>query len=322
MKKLLIVYGTRPEEIKLYPVWKQLKCDALCVNQSKDLHQNMIKPKSTIQERSLRKWLNKSDYKWIIVQGDTRTAFNASLYSFEAGKKIIHIEAGLRSWDLKHPFPEEGYRRMIDSISSIHFFSTEMAMFNVFTPEEVSIAKINPVVGQTGIDTLLEFAPNPKKGSNVIVTIHRNEADMDQIIPALKQIMKDNKRLKFDIYAHPNKQGNRLKKEFKTKKPLPYKKFVNQLANCYAVITDSGGIQEEAPSLNKPVIVVRKNTERLEGVNAGCSIVTGFERDNIVRIANEVLRGGKIYKAMSNVENPYGDGKASERIRDILRQVL
>ncbi len=243
----LIIYGTRPEEIKLYPFthYKDFKfCE---VNQSEHLHQDLIKPDYRINEQGLKSFI-KRGWGRIIVQGDTRTTFYATLYAFENKIPVVHIEAGLRTWDLTQPFPEEGYRQMVDILATFKYCSTPKAVKNCD----------GKYVGQTSIDTLFEFIPPIQDKGYTIVTVHRNEN-----FERLSEIIKEIKKVKNPvIFAHPNKVGQALKKHFKTRPPLNYKKFVKLLAECHAIMTDSGGLQEEAIALGKPCVVLRKKLER------------------------------------------------------------
>lgn len=245
----LAVYGTRPEEIKLYPFTKYKGFKFLQVDQSKDLHQDLINPDYWCTEDILEQEIRAINPDMVMVQGDTRTAFRAALFAFEQGIPVIHVEAGLRTWDLTQPFPEEGYRQMVDCIATYKFCSTKQAAKNcdgIF-------------VGQTGIDTLMEFCGTVRDAGYWIITIHRREADMPKII---KQLKEHSKTKKLIIYAHPNPQGQELKKYFETRQPELYKTFVQRLANCTGVITDSGGLVEEALALGKKVIQLREKTER------------------------------------------------------------
>jgi len=245
----LVVYGGRPDEIKLYPFTKYPEFEFLRVNQSKDLHQDLIKPLYVLEEDQLEKFFKMPfNFERVIVQGDMRTTFRAALYAFENKIPVVHIEAGLRTFDLTCPYPEEGYRQMIDAISTYKFSSTKEAAKNCD----------GIYVGQTGIDTLMEFADTPTDEDYWIVTIHRREANMPKIIDILKKYQKERRLL---IFAHPNPQGQELKKHFQTYAPLPYKEFVKRLSHCTGVITDSGGLVEEALALGKKIIQLREKTE-------------------------------------------------------------
>lgn len=258
---ILVVYATRPCEIKLFPFTKYEGFEFLEVNQSKDLHQGLINPTYKIEENELERFIKTSDYSSVMVQGDTRTAFRASLYAFEAKIPVIHIEAGMRTWDLKNPFPEEGYRRMISEIASHHFCSTEESADNLLC----SGAKDKDIhlVGQTSIDTLCEFMPKCIEENFYIVTVHRNES-----FGRIKEIVKTLKKMNQEelvIFAHPNKVGQELKKHFKTHDPLPYKEFVSLLGRAKGCISDSGGLQEECLFLGKDFISLREKSERGHG---------------------------------------------------------
>ena len=243
----LCVYGTRPEEIKLYPFTKYTNFDFLEVDQSKDLHQFLIEPHYRCAEDGLKDIIKKSHYDRIVVQGDTRTAFYAALYGYEAGKEIVHVEAGLRTHDLYDPHPEEGYRMMIDQISTYKFCST---------PESVKNCG-GVYVGQTSIDTLFDFVDKIEDGCYYIVTVHRTP--IENVLPVLEKY--DN----LIVFAHPNKIGQELKKHYNCLEPMNYKDFVILLSQSKGCISDSGGLQEECAALNKEFISLRKKTERGHG---------------------------------------------------------
>jgi UDP-N-acetylglucosamine 2-epimerase (non-hydrolysing) len=251
----LVIYGTRPEEIKLYPFTKY-DFDFLEVNQSKDLHQGLIEPYYKCEEGDLRQKINEIVPSLIVVQGDTRTAFRGALYAYELKIPVAHVEAGLRTYDINDPHPEEGYRQMIDQISTYHFCSTKEAKENL---RWTSSAKDPIYVGQTSIDTLVEFIPDCIEEDFYIVTIHRT--DPAKVIPELKTM--DQSKLK--IFAHPNKIGQELKKHFKCLEPMNYKEFVKLLARSKGCISDSGGLQEECVFLGKEYISLRDKTERGKG---------------------------------------------------------
>lgn len=245
----LIVYGSRPEEIKLYP-FSKYNFAFLEVNQSKDLHQNLIQPDWRCSEKELEKFIKTDTYNSVMVQGDTRTAFRAATYAFEAGIPVIHIEAGLRTFDLTQPFPEEFYRRAIDIVAKYKYCSTQQAVGNCG----------GMYVGQTSIDTLMQFIPKVQEEDFYIVTVHRNESfgRMTEIVSTLKRM--DTSKLY--IMAHPNKVGQELKKHFETHPPMHYKQFVKLLARSKGCISDSGGLQEECMALGKDFISLRKKSER------------------------------------------------------------
>lgn len=311
----LVVYGTRPEEIKLYPFTKLPGYTFCEIDQSKDLHQGLINPDIKLDDKddNFKTLMVMNKWDHVIVQGDTRTAFKAALAAFHAQIPVAHVEAGLRTWNLDHPFPEEGYRRMIDAIATHHFCPTIDAYNELAIPN-------GQVVGNTAIDTLLDFTSDPVEGKNILITIHRNEADVEPITNAIKKIIKYYPGLDFVFLAHPNKVSQFVASKLKRTRAVVveapnYKKFINMLARSYAVVTDSGGLQEEAPSLNKPVLVARETTEREEGIEAGCAILGGMSEDSLISGFNKMI--GR-YHQMAAAPNPYGDGKAAERIHEAL----
>lgn len=219
------------------------------VDQSRDLHQLLIQPDFKCTEDELEEFIWDYHPKFVVVQGDTRTAFKSSVYAFENKIPIVHIEAGLRTFDLNEPYPEEGYRQMIDCIATYKFCSRKEAVKNC-----------NGVyVGQTGIDTLFEFYKKVEQEYFYIATVHRNES-----YGRLKEIIKFLKKVKdpLIVFAHPNRVGQELKKHFITKDPMNYREFVDLLAKCKGIISDSGGLQEEAIALGKEFISLRKKSER------------------------------------------------------------
>lgn len=305
----LVVYGTRPEEIKVWPFTQFDGFKFLEVDQSKDLHQGLIKPDYRCTEDQLEAKLKRLKPEWVIVQGDTRTAFRAALAAFHLQIPVAHVEAGLRTFDLAQPFPEEGYRRMIDSIST-RLYCPTIEAFNHLDTHNAR------VVGQTSIDTLLSFAGHVSVGNEVLVTCHRREAEVAGIAKGIKACANAYPGLKFTVLRHPNSTSRKLEKLLKHRRvtfidPLPYESLVERLSNCYLVMTDSGGLQEEAPSLGKPVVVLRNTTERREGIEAGCSFLGGMAQDSIYDAFCQAV--GR-YDQVMLVQNPYGDGNAAERI--------
>lgn len=245
----LVIYGTRPEEIKVYPLTKYSGFKFLEVNQSKDLHQGLIKADFFCEEKDLRDTIKDLKPSMVIVQGDTRTAFYGAVYGYETGAKVVHIEAGLRTHDLYDPHPEEGYRMMIDQISTYKFCSTPESVINCG----------GVYVGQTSIDTLFDFCGEIKDGDYYIVTVHRTP--VEKVLPTLKAMDES----KLIVFAHPNPIGQSLKKHFKCLDPMNYKEFVKLLACSKGCISDSGGLQEECAALGKEFIPIREKTERGHG---------------------------------------------------------
>jgi UDP-N-acetylglucosamine 2-epimerase (non-hydrolysing) len=362
---LLIIFGTRPEAIKLAPVILESKKHAdkinlkICItgqhkemldqvlnffeirphinlnimkkNQSlADLSSKLIKKLGTIIDR------DKTDL--ILVQGDTTSAFIAGLVAYYKGIKVGHVEAGLRTNDRNNPFPEELNRQLISRIADYHFAPTESARENLLR-ENISNNNIM-VVGNTIIDALLFGIGRIKNSINkdlidinriidrnkriILVTCHRRESfgeNFNNICLALKEIADNNEDIQivYQVHLNPNvkKPAYSILKNSKNIfliDPLSYKSFIWLLSKSYLIITDSGGIQEEAPSLGKPVLVIRKRTERNESLNLKFSKLIGLDKKEIVKNVNEIINNENLYQEMIPKINPYGDGRTSERI--------
>ena len=289
---------------------------------------------------------------WILIQGDTTTTFASALIGFYHKIRIGHIEAGLRTHNKYSPFPEETNRRLASVLTDFHFAPTETAKENLVAE---GIAKENIfVTGNTVVDALFMILERLKKdklklqnpssqfaflnsqlttnnSKLILVTAHRRESlgkPLESICRALKEIVRANSEVKviYPIHLNPNVQEP-VKRILKKNErihlidPLDYESFVWLMDKSYLILTDSGGIQEEAPSLGKPVLVLREATERPEGVEAGAVRVVGLDRDKIVEEAQRLLDDRTLYQKMSRTANPYGDGKAAKRIVEILRRV-
>jgi UDP-N-acetylglucosamine 2-epimerase (non-hydrolysing) len=271
----------------------------------------------------------------VLVQGDTTTAFASALAAYYCKIPVGHIEAGLRSHNLYDPFPEEANRRLASVLSEIHFAPTALARENLLA-EGVSAEKI-VVTGNTVIDTLRALSVLPHSWENtpladipddnsrlVLVTSHRREswgADQEHMCMALKDLVKQHKdiRVIYPVHMNPNVRGtvNALLQNVERihlTEPLDYITFVSVLRRCFLVLTDSGGIQEEAPTFGKPVLVLRKLTERPEAAQFGMAKIIGMSRDAIVQETTHLLNDALAYQDMSQGQNPYGDGHSSERI--------
>ncbi len=283
------------------------------------------------------RFLKKQKPDMVIVQGDTLTAFLAAFLAFLNKIKVAHVEAGLRTHDKWAPFPEEINRQLIARLADIHFAPTESAKQNLLR-EGIDEKDIH-VVGNTAIDALLSVArlevqplnnevePREKISTStktILVTAHRRESfgeGLKEICEALKEIAKTYPEIKIIFPVHPNPNVREVvKAELKDIKnielcePLLYGKMVETMKNAHIILTDSGGIQEEAPSLGKPVLVMREKTERQEGIDAGVSKLVGVKKESVVSGVRELLENKEIYERMSRAGNPYGDGKAGERI--------
>jgi UDP-N-acetylglucosamine 2-epimerase (non-hydrolysing) len=271
----------------------------------------------------------------MLVQGDTTTAFASALAAYYCKIAVAHVEAGLRSNDLYNPFPEEANRKLVSMVTDIHFAPTVGSRDNLLA-EGVPASKI-VVTGNTVIDTLralgkLEhswkgtpLAEIPQDNSRlVLVTSHRRESigtDQENMCLALKDLVAKHKdiRVVYPVHMNPNVRStvNRLlqgAERIHLIEPLDYSTFVSLLQRCHLILTDSGGIQEEAPTFKKPVLVLRKVTERPEASQFGLAKIIGMTREGIVTEADKLLTDEDAYLDMSSGENPYGDGHGSERI--------
>jgi len=374
MHKILIVFGTRPESIKLAPVIKKLKAKGsklkviVCVTAQhrKMLDQvlklfditpnydlDIMKENQSLFDitleglRKLEDILRKEMPDIILVQGDTTTTFIASLAAYYLKIKIGHIEAGLRTKDKFNPFPEEINRRLTDCLADLYFVHTEGAKENLLK-EGVDNKKIF-VTGNTVIDALLMIIEKQKNKriqkeleqiflneygisfddrEVILVTGHRRESfgkEFENICNGLKKIARNNHDVQIIYPVHLNPNVQKPVRKILTDidnvhliEPLDYFSFVWLMNKAYLILTDSGGIQEEAPSLGKPVLVMRKITERTEGIEAGTSKVVGTDSERIFSETMKLLTNKRLYENMAKAVNPYGDGKASERICKIL----
>ncbi|HEY1462673.1 MAG TPA: UDP-N-acetylglucosamine 2-epimerase (non-hydrolyzing) [Terriglobales bacterium] len=271
----------------------------------------------------------------MLVQGDTTTAFASSLAAYYCKIPVGHVEAGLRSHDIYNPFPEEANRKLVSVLSEIHFAPTAWSRDKLLA-EGIPLEKI-VVTGNTVVDTLRVIGELPHSWKNtplanipddnsrlVLVTSHRRESlgtDQENMCLALKDLVQQHPdiRVIYPVHMNPNVRTtvNGLLKDtdrIHLTEPLDYSTFVSLLRKCFLILTDSGGIQEEAPTFRKPVLVLRKVTERPEASKFGMAKIIGMSREAIVREANQLLSDKEEYLSMSEGENPYGDGHGSERI--------
>ena len=304
-----------------------------------------------ITARILKKFapiVRKEKPDWLLIQGDTTTTFISALIGFYYKIMIGHIEAGLRTHNKYRPFPEEINRRLTGVLTDFHFAPTERAKRNLFSegiPEENIF-----VTGNTVIDALLITLEKLKKDKSmlqhlnsqfsflnskstklILVTAHRREnfgKPLKNICLAIKEIVKNNPDVEviYPVHLNPNVQEpvNRILKgneRVHLINPLDYQSFVWLMEKSYLILTDSGGIQEEAPSLGKPVLVLREVTERPEAVEAGTVKVVGLNKNRIIKEAQRLLDDETLYEKMSKATNPYGDGKAARKIVEVLRKV-
>ncbi|MBE0447652.1 MAG: UDP-N-acetylglucosamine 2-epimerase (non-hydrolyzing) [Actinobacteria bacterium] len=368
MLKVMSVFGTRPEAIKLAPVVKELerrpgkfKSIVVVTAQHREMLDQVlnlfkIEPNYDLDIMKhgqdlfditakallgLKPVLEEEKPDMLIVQGDTTTTFVAALAAFYYKIRVGHVEAGLRSFDKYHPFPEEINRALTTVVADYHFAPTQTAKGNLLKagiPEQRIF-----VTGNTVIDALIQTVrPNytfSQLGLEsvdfankriILVTSHRREnwgEPLRQICWAIKEVAENNPDVEvvFSVHLNPLVQQTTREVLGGTERvhlimPLDYEPFVQLINKSYLILTDSGGIQEEAPSLGKPVLVLRDVTERPEGVEAGTVRVVGRDTRAIVEAAQILLNNGEEYSRMARAINPYGDGRASIRIADILEQ--
>lgn len=364
MKNILVVFGTRPEAIKLAPVVRELKkhpksCRvSVCVTAQHremldqvldffdirpDFDLNLMRKNQALPDLTARiitclgPVLDKTRPDLIVVQGDTTTTMATSLAGFYRRIAVAHVEAGLRTKDKYSPFPEEINRRITSTLADLHFAPTEKNRKNLIS-EGIPANAIH-VTGNTVIDALL-WARTILKGKPelvpaklrrlagpermILVTGHRRESfgpGFDRICRALRKIVRDNAdaEIVYPVHLNPNVREpvmRILSDEHRVHLvgPVAYPSFVWLMDRARFVLTDSGGVQEEAPSLGKPVLVMRDTTERMEGLASGNAFLVGTSEEAIVRHATDLLRNEKRYRQMSRARNPYGDGRAAHRI--------
>ena len=371
----MLVFGTRPEAIKMAPLYFALRDESdrfelqVCVTAQHrqmldqvlkvfdikvDVDLDLMKVGQDLFDVTastllgMRKVLYDFQPDILLVHGDTTTALAASIAGFYAGISVGHIEAGLRTHDMHSPFPEEFNRQVVSKVTNWHFAPTDLSRQNLLNegvPSDQIIVTGNTVIdalfwtlNRIDSDELYQFELSKKldnslpfywkKDRFVLITGHRRENFGDgfmQICEALKDlaILYPGINFVYPVHLNPNVQApvNSILiglSNVHLIDPLDYEPFVYLLKHCYLVLTDSGGIQEEAPSLGKPVLVMREGTERPEAVEAGTVRLVGAKRDRIVANVSELIENELSYKKMSHAHNPYGDGKACGRIIDIL----
>ena len=367
-KKILILFGTRPEAIKMAPLVQGFKNDLtfnvkVCVtaqhremldqvlsffNIIPDYDLNLMKPNQNLYNLTseiilgLKSILEEYKPDYLFVHGDTTTTMAGSISGYYAGVKVCHVEAGLRTFNKYAPFPEEINRSITARIADYHFAPTEQSKKNLLNE---NIPEKNILVsGNTVIDALLDGIEKVKKTKSsiindlellvdstkdiLLVTGHRREnhgKGFIDICKALREISKlSNIQIIYPVHLNPNVQEPVKKylsniNNIKLIDPLPYEAFIWLMNKSKIIITDSGGIQEEAPSLGKPVLVLRENTERPEAVDAGTVKLVGTDIKKIVSETNSLLNNSELYKHMSKLHNPYGDGSASKKIIQFIR---
>jgi len=377
-KKIMLVFGTRPEAIKMAPLVHALKAEPdkfetkVCVtsqhremldqvldifNIKPDIDLNLMRRDQNLSNltslilNEMQSILKKHQPDAILIHGDTTTTLATSMAAFYASIPVGHIEAGLRTHNMKSPFPEEFNRQTTSKIAKWHFAPTVLSQQNLLS--ENFDKSLITVTGNTIIDALHWILKRIGKDKNrqeklvnilntnlsfnwkserfVLITAHRRENFGDgflQICSAIKELASKypNIRFVYPVHLNPNvsKPAHEILKGFDNiylTKPLDYEPFVYLLKHSYIVLTDSGGIQEEAPSLGKPVLVMRDVTERPEGVQSGTVELVGSNYQNIIQGVSRLLDDKKYYQKMSRSHNPYGDGLGCKRIVDVLSTI-
>ncbi|MBE6802063.1 MAG: UDP-N-acetylglucosamine 2-epimerase (non-hydrolyzing) [Ruminococcaceae bacterium] len=363
MKTVMLVFGTRPEAIKMCPLVNELKTrknikTVVCVTGQHrqmldmvldtfgvipDYDLSIMKEKQTLFDitsnilLSIKSVLEEVKPDVVLVHGDTSTTFVTALACFYMQIPVGHVEAGLRTYNIYSPYPEEFNRQAVSIISKYNFAPTKLSADNLIKEgkDENSIY----ITGNTAIDALkttvqddyehpeLKWAEDSRL---IVITAHRREnlgEPMHQMFRAIRRILDENPDVKAIYPIHMNPAVRQAAQEelgdcdrIHIIEPLDVLDFHNFLARCYMILTDSGGVQEEAPSLGKPVLVMRDTTERPEGVAAGTLKLVGTDEETIYKNFKELLDNKEMYDKMSKASNPYGDGFACKRIADILEE--
>lgn len=372
MRKVYVFIGTRPEAIKLASVVHVMRASGIHLVSvvstgqhremlgqmlsefgiSADIELGLMSHSQTLGELSalllehVSQLLRRDQPDLVVVQGDTTTAMVSALCAFYEDIPVAHIEAGLRSGDLRAPFPEEANRRVISAVATLHFPPTANAADNLVR-EGVNPASVY-VTGNTAIDAVLLMQKELRRrsvelperlaklirggGRFVLITGHRRESiggGFEGICHAIKQLATSFPDIHFIYPVHLNPLvrepvmallgglDNVLLEE-----PLNYGQFVSVMSHCYLILTDSGGIQEEGPALDKPVLVMRTVTERQEGIEVGCARLVGVDPDAIVAGVTELIMDPAAYDAMAKAPNPYGDGQASKKVAAVIDRTI
>ena len=365
MIKVMTIFGTRPEAIKMAPLVKELEKreeieSIVCVtaqhremldqvlnvfNIKPNYDLNIMKHGQTLSDITskvllgLEKIMIDEKPDIVLVHGDTTTTFAGALAAFYNRIPIGHVEAGLRTWNKYSPFPEEMNRQMVDCVTDMYFAPTDVSKQNLLL-QNIDESKIY-VTGNTAIDAMKYTINNDYTNELfdwlgddklILLTAHRREnlgKPMSNIFRAVKRLVNDIPNIKviYPIHLNPNirKIANEIignNDKIKIIEPLEVVDFHNFINKSYIILSDSGGIQEEAPSLGKPVLVLRDTTERPEGIEAGTLKLVGTEEDTIYEEAKQLILNKQNYLKMSNAKNPYGDGFSSEKIVNLIIEKL
>jgi UDP-N-acetylglucosamine 2-epimerase (non-hydrolysing) len=369
MKKIAIVLGTRPEAIKLLPLYKALKNSGIFsatlistgqhremlyqifsfFEEKPDVELNLMTANQTLASltsnlsTALQHCFEEQKPDLVIVQGDTTTAFVSSLIAYYNRIPVAHVEAGLRTHNKYSPFPEEVNRKLISGIADYHFAPTDKALAVLKNEGLDNIYK----VGNTVVDSLLlclqklemnriaydeKFKILRNFEKTILITGHRRESfgeGFQRICDSILRLARKypNFLFYYPVHLNPNVRSVVLSMlsgvdNIMMSEPLPYDELIYIMSRSYLILTDSGGIQEEAPSLNIPVLIMRDTTERMEGVEAGCAILVGTDSEMICSNFIHLVENEEAYTKMSQVANPYGDGTAAENIINVLYDKL
>ena len=363
MIKIMVVFGTRPEAIKMCPLINELKRRALfetvvCVsgqhkemlsqvldffNVKPDYDLCIMKESQTLFDitenvlEGMKRVLELEKPKLVLVHGDTSTAFSTALAAFYLKIPVGHVEAGLRTYNIYSPYPEEFNRQGISSISSLHFAPTKLAAEHliaegkkqntIFVTGNTVIDALSLTVSNSFSDEVLSWVGDSKL---VLMTSHRREnigAKMESCFKGIRKFVEENQEIKLVYPVHPNPSVRRIAdsilgncERIKLINPIDVFTFHNYISRSFFVITDSGGIQEEAPSFKVPVLVMRDETERPEGVEAGVVKLIGTTEEKVYSWCTALLKNVDVRTAMCSGKNPFGDGHASERIADAIAE--
>lgn len=359
--KVLTVFGTRPEAIKMAPLVQELKSRneiecVVCVTAQHrqmldqvlnvfhivpDYDLDIMKQGQSLSDitskalKGLEKVINKEKPNIVLVHGDTTTTFAGSLAAYYTHTDIGHVEAGLRTWNKYSPYPEEINRQTVGLLADMHFAPTTKSKQsllnegknpnNIFVTGNTAIDALNTTVNKNYKHKLFDWLGDDRL---ILLTAHRREnlgEPMKHMFKAIKRIVDEFTDVKVIYPVHLNPKVKEVADEIlgndekvKLINPLEVVDFHNFINKSYIIMTDSGGIQEEAPSLGKPVLVLRDTTERPEGIEAGTLKLAGTDEETIYKLTKELLTNKNIYNKMSKSSNPYGDGKASKRIADLI----
>lgn len=366
MKRIMTVFGTRPEAIKMAPIVRGLKADptikeiTVLTGQHKemltpvldifgitaDYNLNVMEPNQTltaITARVLEKLesiIVAETPDMVLVHGDTTSTLAASLAAFYQHVPLGHVEAGLRTWDVTAPFPEELNRQLTDRMASLYFAPTSSSRENllyehvaskdIYVTGNTAIDALNYTVQQTYQHPVLSTIPSDDR--IILLTMHRRENQgkpMENVFRAIRNVVSRHPDLHVVYPVHLNPAVQRVAHEvfdgqsrIHLTAPLNVVDFHNLMARSYFIMTDSGGVQEEAPALNKPVLVLRDETERPEGVKAGTLRLVGRDYQGVQAAMEDLLLDQQLYTHMAAAKNPYGDGRAAQRIIDAIKERL